>query len=92
LKAVKNLETRIGTLNKKGLLSDGLHDMAHVIRLEGNEEVHDEPLTDEDDAKQLKDFTEVFLRYLFTLPQQVTDAIARHPQLATKIAAAKAKP
>jgi len=91
LKSVRNMEDRINSLHKAGLLSDGLHDMAHVVRLDGNEEVHDEPLTEEDEASQLKDFTEVFLRYVFTMPQHVTEAIARHPQLATKIAAAKKK-
>jgi hypothetical protein len=85
LKSRQNLEQRIDALYEAGKLSAGLRGLAHVIRLDGNEEVHEPDLTDEAEASQLKDFTELFLTYVFTMPAAVSKAVARRPKLAAKI-------
>ncbi|MCY4376478.1 MAG: DUF4145 domain-containing protein [Spirochaetaceae bacterium] len=65
------LEPRIDALADDGALTDGMRDWAHLIRLDGNEAVHDED-ADEATATQLQAFTELFLIYAFTLPERVT--------------------
>ena len=52
------------------LLTPGLAEWAHHIRLEGNKAAHDAPYT-EQEAEALAAFTEMVLVYLFTLPGMV---------------------
>ena len=49
-----------------------MKDWAHAIRLDGNEATHeeDEDFT-ADKAREMKDFTELFLIYAFTLPARI---------------------
>lgn len=47
---------------------------ANQIRFWGNNAAHeDEPFTEED-ARQMGEFTELFLTYLFTLPEKLAKA------------------
>jgi hypothetical protein len=47
-----------------------IHGRRHV-RVEGNAALHDPDEFNEDDAKALRFFTEMFLRYVFELPGAV---------------------
>lgn len=79
------LEKRIDELNKAGKLPDGLKEFAHLIRLEGNDAAHDTGDVAKEEAKQLQDFVELFLKYVFTLPGEVREALGRHPGLEKKL-------
>jgi hypothetical protein len=65
------LFVRINKLHAQGALTDAIRDWSHEIRLEGNDAVHgDDPETLED-AQATFRFTEAFLIYTFTLPENV---------------------
>lgn len=62
---------RIDKLVEKGALTQEMGSWAHEVRLGGNEAAHeDEPFTKEE-AQDLRNFIENFLRYAFTLPSAV---------------------
>ena len=65
-----NLFKRIEELAQQNAITEAMRDWAHVIRLDGNEAVHDED-PDKDAATQIQQFTELFLLYCFTLPERV---------------------
>jgi len=69
--AGKNLAPRIDSLHKSGLLTDALKEWAHAIRLDGNDAAHDADELSQEEVAQLASFTDLFLRYAFTLPKQV---------------------
>lgn len=48
-----------------------MKDWADHVRVEGNDALHDPEEFSEDDAKPLRLFTEMFLRYMFELPGEV---------------------
>lgn len=69
--AGKALVKRIDELATVGRLTPDLAQWAHEVRLGGNDAAHeDEPFTAED-ARDLRNFIENFLRYAFTLPSAV---------------------
>ena len=72
----KNLNDCINNAVEQGNLTSDLAAWAHEIRLGGNEAVHDEPLSEEE-AQDLRDFTELVLLYLFTLPEKLARARTR---------------
>lgn len=62
------LEKRINMLAERSLITRQLAEWAHEIRIDGNFAAHElEPVT-EAFAKELFNFTEIFLMYVFTLP------------------------
>ena len=70
-----------GTLYERIKRAADRHDLtpelakwAHQIRLDGNDAAHDEKPFSEEDAKRLQVFTDLVLRYLFTLPEMVKEA------------------
>ena len=67
-----NLVQRIDELNERRLITPAMKDWAHAIRLEGNDATHEE---DEDFSEHqaiwMKEFTELFLIYSFTLPARI---------------------
>ena len=64
------LYPRIEKLAKGHILTSEMKELAHLIRLDGNEAAHgDDP--DEATAKQIHQFTELFLVYMFELPARV---------------------
>ena len=71
-----NLAKRIDKLAEADLITKDLQAWAHKIRLEGNEALHeiDEPSLDQ--AKELQQFTEMMLVYMFTLPAKIKANIA----------------
>ena len=69
----RNLADRIQEAATKGLLTKDMADWATQIRLGGNDAVHNEDYTQEE-AEDLKVFTELVLRYLFELPGNLKEA------------------
>lgn len=65
------LNGRIKQLLEKGVITKQLSDWADIIRLDGNSAIHDSDDFSEEEARQLLDFTEMFLMYAFTLPKMV---------------------
>jgi hypothetical protein len=72
------LKSRIAELVKQHILTASLGERADQIRLLGNDAAHDvdEPTRDELDA--LRNFSDLLLQYLFTLPTMVAARRATH--------------
>lgn len=58
--------------DSQGRLTKELKDLGHFIRDEGNDAAHDETPYTEPEAKQLYKYTEVFLTYVFTIPDMLS--------------------
>ena len=65
---------RIQRAKDTGSISVDLAEWADEIRVLGNEAAHDENPFSEEDARNLFHFTDLVLRYLFTLPEMVNEA------------------
>ena len=63
------LYNRIENLPEDRGLTKSMKEWAHEIRKIGNDAAHDE--FNEDEARDLKQFTELFLVYAFTLPEKM---------------------
>ncbi len=63
-----SLYERIEQLAKKHLITPDLKDWAHKIRLIRNDALHEASPTGEQEAHDIQIFTDLFLRYVFTLP------------------------
>lgn len=74
----RNLSTRLAELHQAGHIDSRLLDWAHEIRLIGNEAAHDieVPVTKED-ARDVFDFTEAILIYVFSLTKRFESLQAR---------------
>lgn len=66
-----DLRTRIDALAAGYAITPAMQEWAHHIRLEGNAAAHDLDEFSDADAKSLQAFTELFVLYLFTLPQML---------------------
>jgi hypothetical protein len=62
---------RLQWLAEKQLITPEIRSWADHVRVEGNEALHDPDEFIEDDARPLRFFTEMFLRYVFELPGEV---------------------
>ena len=69
--AGKPLVARIDELAKEHRITPDLAKWAHEVRLGGNEAAHEDELFTLEEAQDLKNFIENFLRYAFTLPSAV---------------------
>ena len=68
----KKLAPRIKILADRHLITPAMKAWADIIRWDGNEATHEEDeVFEEQDAIRMRDFTEVFLLYAFTLPGRV---------------------
>ena len=68
----ENLKSRIDTLAGKNLITPAMCEWAHLIRDDGNDATHEEnAVFTKDDAKQMREFTQLFLLCAFTLPESV---------------------
>ena len=66
------LEKRLGKLAENHLITPAMKEWADIIRAGGNDATHEEDeVFSEDEALAVKEFTEVFLLYAFTLPKRV---------------------
>lgn len=62
---------RLQWLHENHRITPEIRSWADVVRVEGNEALHDPDDFSEEDAKPLRLFTEMFLRYVFELPGEV---------------------
>lgn len=69
----EQLSQRISMLHARGLITEQMRQWAHIVRMDSNGAVHSDEEFDETEAKQLINFTEVFLLYSFTLPTMVEE-------------------
>ena len=68
------LAERIDRARGMGLIAPALADWAHEIRLMGNEAAHSDMLDPDEDraeAEEAISFTEMFLQYTITLPEEI---------------------
>jgi len=72
------LAKRIEKLAADGKLTADIQEWSGHIRVLGNEAAHDEEPPTREELKDLRSFTEMVMRYLFTLPAMVS---ARKPPL-----------
>lgn len=78
-----SLFERIKDAESQKLLTPELAEWADQIRLEGNAAVHDDEPFLKEQANDLANFTDLVLRYVFTLPQmlkQARDSAETHPK------------
>jgi hypothetical protein len=66
------LKARIATLVRKNLLTPALGEWSDQIRLLGNEAAHEIDQPTREEVGALRNFSDLVLRYLFTLPAMVT--------------------
>ena len=64
---------RLKWLHEHHAITPDIHSWATHVRVEGNAALHDPEEFSEDDAKALRFFTEMFLRYVFELPGAVRE-------------------
>ena len=69
----KKLVDRIDDLEVTRTLTPALKEWAHVIRLDGNDATHDPDPFEQDEAHQIRSFTEIFLRYVYELPGMLSE-------------------
>jgi hypothetical protein len=75
--ASKTLAARIEALYDSQKLTADIKDWAHEIRLDGNAAVHESESFDAAQVEGLKQFTEAYLRYIYTLPALVESSRKR---------------
>jgi len=69
----RDIRARIDALATKGRITRELQDWAHQIRIGRNDAAHDpDPYTSEEAEEQL-DFVELYLTYVYTLPQRLEE-------------------
>jgi hypothetical protein len=64
---------RLQWLHQNGRVTADIKDWADHVRVEGNGALHDPDDFTEVDAKALRHFTTMFLRYVFEMPGLVTE-------------------
>ena len=69
----KRLIDRIDELEVTRALTPALKEWAHAIRLDGNDATHDPDPFAQDEAHQIRSFTEIFLRYVYELPGMLAE-------------------
>lgn len=67
----KTLVKRIDALASSNKLTPAMAEWAHEVRLGGNDAAHEEDPFTLEEAQDLRNFIENFLRYAFTLPSAV---------------------
>lgn len=69
-----NLKKKIDDAHNSGKIAESLKDWAHEIRGFGNETAHDDPLPEAEAealAKDTREFAELFMTYVFTMPDRI---------------------
>lgn len=70
------LKGRIKELHRLGHLTDGLAELAQIVKDEGDEAAHDEEPYDEEAARLLVEYSQALLTYVYTIPGMVDDVRA----------------
>ncbi len=71
-----NLKEEIDDLSSKGILPPIMKEWAHNVRELGNDSAHpkpNQPATDPKDSKDIVQFLDYFLEYLYSLPKRIKD-------------------
>lgn len=76
----KSLHAKVEDLYAKGMITASLKDWASIIRRTGNEAAHEMKGTSEE-ARELVDFTRIFLQFTFELPDTISKARSAHRQV-----------
>jgi hypothetical protein len=76
-KDYRTIYDRIEALADKGTLTPDLRDWAHEVRLGGNDAAHDLDPFQKEEAEELLDFAELYLTYVYTLPNRLKERRAR---------------
>lgn len=77
----KNLWGEIENLASKGILPPLMKDWSHEIRELGNDSAHPDPKappTDPQDARDIVEFLDLLLLYLYDFPKQISEYRKRH--------------
>ena len=69
--AARNFYKRLEWLHENNRITPDMWSWADRVRIEGNDALHDPDDFTEEDAKPLRLFTEMFLKYVFELPGEV---------------------
>jgi hypothetical protein len=77
---------RLVWLSDNHAITPDIRSWADHVRVEGNAALHDPEEFAEGDAKSLRFFTEMFLRYVFELPGAVREFRGEPPQITPPIA------
>lgn len=85
-----NLHDAIGKAHREGKITDSMKDWADSIKDFGNKGAHGEKVSSEG-AIEIKEFSNVLLQYLYTLPVAVTKHRARKENRRTRRRFPKAK-
>ena len=72
-KKYKTIFARIEALATKYVLTPDLKDWAHQVRLGGADAAHDSDPFTSIEAKELLDFVELYLTYVYTLPGRLKE-------------------
>jgi hypothetical protein len=65
------LKKRISALKELGFLTDGLEELAQLIKDEGDGATHDEEPYEENEARELIGYAQALLTYVYTIPGMV---------------------
>ena len=63
-----NLYVRIEKAANAGAITRDLAEWAHRVRLDGNDAAHEDAVPTAKETRELRQFAELFLRYVFSLP------------------------
>ena len=92
-KKYNNNRQRIDALATSGSITSDMKDWAHVVRVGGNEAVHDDDPFKQEEAEDLLNFTELYLIYVYTLPGRLKARRERREEMApTTVADAGSPP
>jgi predicted RNA-binding Zn-ribbon protein involved in translation (DUF1610 family) len=70
-KNYKTIHDRINALASANRLTPDLKDWAHQLRIGGNDAAHDAAPFTQEEADELLDFAELYLTYVYTLPERL---------------------
>ena len=71
------LTQRINELHKSGKITEDMKVWAHQMRVIGQYDKHAYVRADENDAKELRSYCDLFMRYAFTMPGMLAERRAR---------------
>lgn len=75
--ATGSLNNRIEKLINSRQIVSSMGDFAHSIRTLGNSATHDDEDMSREELTDLRTFTELFLKYMFTLPAMIPDKVKK---------------
>lgn len=81
----RNLASGLQEMKKKGIIENRLFEWAEALRISGNEAAHDVNIEiSNQDAKDIIEFTDALLEYVFTFRDKFNEFIKRRSKVKTK--------